>query len=34
VVEGVGHTVHVDEPEALIAPVLEMIKEVKGEKRD
>jgi pimeloyl-ACP methyl ester carboxylesterase len=33
VVEGAGHNVHVDKPEALIAPVLEMIKEVKGEKR-
>jgi pimeloyl-ACP methyl ester carboxylesterase len=34
VVQGTGHNVHVDKPEALIAPVLEMIKEVKGEKRD
>ena len=34
VVEGTGHNVHVDKPEALIAPVLEMINEVKGEKRD
>ena len=33
-VEGTGHNVHVDKPEALIAPVLEMIKEVKGEEKD
>lgn len=34
VVEGTGHHVHVDKPEALIAPVLEMIKEVKGEEKE
>jgi pimeloyl-ACP methyl ester carboxylesterase len=28
-VEGTGHNVHVDKPEALIAPVVEMIKRVK-----
>jgi hypothetical protein len=29
-VEGTGHNVHVDRPEALIAPLVEMIREVKG----
>ena len=28
-IEGTGHNVHVDKPEALIAPVVEMIKGVK-----
>jgi pimeloyl-ACP methyl ester carboxylesterase len=32
VVEGAGHDIHVDKPEALIAPVLEMIKEVREKK--
>ena len=29
IVEGTGHDIHVDKPEALIAPVVEMIKEVR-----
>jgi pimeloyl-ACP methyl ester carboxylesterase len=32
-VEGTGHYVHVDKPEALIAPVLEIIKSAKEQKR-
>jgi pimeloyl-ACP methyl ester carboxylesterase len=32
-VEGTGHYVHVDKPEALIAPVVEMIQRVKEQKR-
>jgi len=28
IVEGTGHDIHVDKPEALIVPVVEMIKEV------
>jgi pimeloyl-ACP methyl ester carboxylesterase len=29
IVEGAGHDIHVGKPEALIAPVVEMIKEVR-----
>jgi len=32
VVEGVGHNIHVEKPEALIAPVVEMINEVQKDK--
>jgi pimeloyl-ACP methyl ester carboxylesterase len=32
IVEGAGHNIHVDKPEALIAPVGEMIKEVREKK--
>jgi pimeloyl-ACP methyl ester carboxylesterase len=32
IVEGTGHNIHVDKPEALIAPVVEMIKEVREKK--
>lgn len=34
IVEGTGHDIHVDKPEALIAPVVEMIKEVRGKKEN
>ncbi len=33
IVEGTGHDVHVDKPEALIVPLLEMIKEVREKDR-
>lgn len=33
-VEGTGHNIHVDKPEALTAPVVEMIEEVKEKKRN
>jgi pimeloyl-ACP methyl ester carboxylesterase len=29
VVEGAGHNIHIDKPEALITPVVEMINEVR-----
>ncbi len=34
IVEGTGHDIHVDKPEALIAPVVEMIKEIREKKKD
>ena len=34
IVEGAGHNIHVDKPEALIAPVVEMIKEVREKKEN
>jgi pimeloyl-ACP methyl ester carboxylesterase len=34
IVEGTGHDIHVDKPEALIAPVVEMIKEVREKKEN
>jgi len=34
IVEGAGHNIHVDKPEALIAPVVEMIKEVSEKKEN
>jgi pimeloyl-ACP methyl ester carboxylesterase len=34
IVEGAGHNIHVDKPEALIAPVVEMIKEVREKKQN
>ncbi len=34
IVEGTGHNIHVDKPEALIAPVVEMIKEVREKKEN
>ena len=34
VVEGVGHNIHAEKPEALIAPVVEMIKEVREKKEN
>jgi hypothetical protein len=33
-VEGTGHNVHVDKPEVLIAPVVEMIKELREKKEN
>jgi len=32
IVEGTGHNIHVDKPEALIAPVVEIIREVRAKK--
>jgi pimeloyl-ACP methyl ester carboxylesterase len=32
IVEGTGHNIHVDKPEALITPVLEMVREVREKK--
>jgi len=34
IVEGAGHNIHVEKPEALIAPVKEMIKEVREKKKN
>jgi pimeloyl-ACP methyl ester carboxylesterase len=34
IVEGAGHDIHVEKPEALIAPVVEMIKEVREKKEN
>jgi len=34
IVEGTGHNIHVDKPEALISPLVEMIKEVRTKKKD
>jgi pimeloyl-ACP methyl ester carboxylesterase len=34
IVEGTGHDIHADKPEALIAPVVEMIREVREKKED
>jgi pimeloyl-ACP methyl ester carboxylesterase len=34
IVEGTGHDIHVDKPEALVAPVVEMIKEVREKKEN
>jgi pimeloyl-ACP methyl ester carboxylesterase len=33
-IRGTGHNVHVDKPQALIAPVLEMVEAVRNERRD
>jgi len=34
IVEGTGHNIHMDKPDALIAPVVEMIREVREKKED
>ena len=34
VIEGVGHNIHFEKPEALIAPVVEMINEMREKKEN
>jgi len=34
IIEGTGHNIHIDKPEALIAPVVEMIKQVREKKEN